>query len=153
MKNLFDLFRDTKAADDQKQTRGDQQWRDRESALAQVLRESQPVFAEYQKELAKRGMAAKLQNLGTTAVELRVPLKWTIGVIKLNGDRLTVHVESDPGKSNGYAMDDFTGLAQPPSLPDQWKGPETLRQFMDRALEILIKRFDKGIEQSAVVGP
>jgi hypothetical protein len=152
MKNIFDLFRDKKANDDAKEMLGKQQWQSREVGMARVLRESQPVFKEYESQLQRRGIAAKLTNLGTTGLQLKVSMKWSFGIVAFERDHFVTYIESDPGKSNGYVRNDFTREAAPPS-PDPWAGTDALRAFLDRSMAIFIRRFDQGTTGSGIVGP
>jgi hypothetical protein len=152
MKSIFDLFSDKKAGVDAEEARSKQQWQSREARMARVLRESWPVFKEYQSQLQRRGIAAQLIPIGDAGLQLKVSMKWTFGIIAFERDHFVTYIESDPGKSNGYVRNDYTKEVAPPS-PDPWAGTDALRGFLDRSLKIFIQRFDHGAIGSGIVGP
>jgi len=67
-------------------------------------------------------------------------------------DCFVAYIESDPGKSNGYARDDYTRETAPPST-DAWAGTDELRAFLDRVLAIFRERYDKGTISAGTTGP
>jgi hypothetical protein len=152
MKNIFDLFRDKKSNVDASEAQAKLQWQSRAAAVTDILRQSVPVFEEYEKELQQRGVSAKLIRVGANGLRLKIPMKWTIGVVAFERDCFVAYIESDPGKSNGYARDDHTRAAGPPSA-EAWTGTDELRGFLDRALAIFHERYDRATQSSGNVGP
>jgi hypothetical protein len=148
MTSWFERFRNKRQESENKDDAARRQWQDRDGRIAQIIEESRGVLEHYRQQ-----GNGKLHYLGTTGFRLEIPLHWTFGVVKLEGQRLTVYVESNPAKSSGYACDDFTRVAQPPALPDEWAGPQTMRDFLDRAFAIFEQRYDKGTMSSTIVGP
>jgi len=152
MKNIFDLFGDKKLSDDARQAQTRLEWQSRAAGMTDILQQSAPVFEEYGKELQARGISARLIRVGPNGLQLKIQMKWTFGVVAFEQDRFVAYVESDPGKSNGYARDDYTREARPPST-EAWTGADELRGFLDRALAIFRERYDKGTKSSGITGP
>ena len=152
MKNIFDSFSDKKISDDLNRLRSGLEAHSRAAGIADILRQSVPVFEEYERELQKRGIAAKLIRVGPGGLQLKIPMKWTIGVVAFERDCFVAYIESDPGKSSGYARDDYTRQAGPPST-DAWAGTDELRAFLDRVLAIFRERYDKGTISAGTTGP
>lgn len=152
MKSIFELFGDKKSSVDASEAQSRLQWQSRAAAVTDILRQSVPVFEEYEKELQHRGVTARLIRVGTNGLRLTIPMKWTIGVVAFERDCFFAYIESDPGKSNGYARDDYTRAAGPPSA-EAWTGTDELRGFLDRALAIFHERYDKATISSGITGP
>jgi hypothetical protein len=152
MKNIFDLFRDKKLSDDAREAQTGLQRQSRAAGMTDILQQSAPVFEEYAKELQARGISARLIRVGPRGLQLKIQMKWTFGVVALEQDRFVVYVESNPAHSNGYARDDYTNAAAPPST-EAWAGTDELRGFLDRALAILCERYDKATKSSGFTGP
>jgi hypothetical protein len=147
MTNIFDLFRDKKLSDDASKAQKKLEWQSRAGGNNDILRQSAQVFEEYAKELQARGISARLIRVGTNGLQLKIPMKWTIGVVAFEQDRFVAYIESDPEKSNGYARDEYTRETSPPST-EAWTGTAELRAFLGRALEIFLDRYDKGTRSS-----
>jgi hypothetical protein len=152
MKNIFDLFKAKKEAAESNEARSQQAWQSRAAGIAEIVRASVPVFKEYEAELRKRGIAAKFIPVGTTGLKLKIPMKLTFGVVGFEQDRFVAYIESDPAKSNGYVRNNYTGAVSPPSI-NAWSGTGPLREFLDRSIEIFLKRYDDGTIGSGEVGP
>lgn len=152
MTNIFDLFRDKKSSVDAREAQTRLQWQSSAAAGTDILRQSVPVFEEYEKELQQRGITARLIRIGPSGLQLKIPMKWTIGVVAFEQDCFVAYIESDPGKSNGYARDNHTRAAGPPST-EAWTGTDELRGFLDRALAIFLERYEKGTISSGTTGP
>jgi hypothetical protein len=75
MKNIFELFGDKKASDEAKEAHSKQQWQSRTARIAEILRASMPVFKEYEGQLQKGGIAAKLIPIGTVGLQFKIPMK------------------------------------------------------------------------------
>ena len=152
MKNIFDLFGEKKSSDDAREAQAKLESQSRAAGIDEVVRQSVPVFEECEKKLQAQGLAARLIRVGPKGLKLKIQMKWTFGVVALEEDRFVVYVESDPAHSNGYARDDCTTDPAPPS-GETWAGPAELRGFLERALAILLARYDKGTISSGTTGP
>ena len=152
MKDIFDLFGDKKLEDDAREAQARLEAQSRAAGIDEVVRQSVPIFEESERKLQASGLAARLIRVGPKGLTLKIQMKWTFGVVALEQDRFVVYVESDPAHSNGYARDEYTDDAAPPSA-EAWTGAAELRGFLERALAILRDRYDKGTRSSGTTGP
>ena len=71
MTNIFDLFRDKKSSVDAREAQTRLQWQSSAAAGTDILRQSVPVFEEYEKELQQRGITARLIRIGPSGLQLK----------------------------------------------------------------------------------
>jgi hypothetical protein len=138
--NIFDEFGKKKSSDDASEAQRMLAMQARSSGTDDILRQSLPVFEEYERELNARGVSAKLQRIGLSGLRLKIQMKWTFGVVAFDQGDFVAYIESDPAHSNGYARDDYTAAAGPPSTAP-WAGLVELRAFLDRAIAIFRDRY------------